>query len=1046
MIKKFLQEVIRIHKTGAATEHSYRPALQMLLESVGSEITAINEPKRVACGAPDFIIQHAELDVGHVEAKDLHVGLRGMKDANKAQQERYRKALPNLIYTNCLDWDFYRNGELFASVSIADYLPSIQPKAEQFLTLENLLKDFISQRPQSISSPEVLATMMAGKAQLMKDIFAKTLSSDDGSSSELSGHYQAFKQQLIRDISMADFADLYAETIAYGLFAARLHDDMPESFNRQEALDLLPKSNPFLRSLFGFIAGVDLDPRIAWVIDDLAAVFQAADVKKIMQGFGQLTGRKDPFLHFYETFLSAYNPDKRKSRGVWYTPEAVVNFIVRAVDEVLQTEFGLADGLADTSKIAIDWDTDANDKKGKAVTQKKDIHRVQILDPATGTGTFLAEVVKQIAPKIKSVGESLWTSYIEEDLIPRLHGFELLMASYSMCHMKLDMILTELGYLPGNNPPRLSVYLTNSLEEGEREVMDLFMAQWLTREAREASAIKRKNPIMCILGNPPYAGESSNKGAWIMDLMDAYKKEPGGKQKLQERNPKWINDDYVKFIRMSEHLIEKNGEGVLGFITNHGYLDNPTFRGMRWHLMRSFDKIYVLDLHGNSKKKEITPEGNPDINVFDIQQGVSILIAVKHRRNIEKKSPEKPLAQVLHGDLWGKREDKYKALFDSNLASFEWKKLAPQAPQYAFVCRNHGLQEQYQQGFSLHELMPVNSVGIVTARDALTIDSDKDKLWQRVNDFVELEPEAARRKYQLGGDVQDWQVAEAQKDAKANLNMEKLVPIAYRPFDNRWTLYTGTSRGFHCRPREGVMRHMLHENYGLATARSNKTSTVDHFYVVNGVMEAKCAERSTQSAIFPLYLYPEGDALKEKRQINFAPKLYKKLQTLAKHKKNGQPDELAVFDYIYAVLHCPAYRSTYAEFLKYDFPLIPWPANADEFWRLREQGSQLRRLHLMQSTAIGGTSYPLKGEGDRCIDQPKLQKNQIWINKNQYLDEVPDGVWDFYIGGYQPAQKWLKDRKGQTLSFNQVKHYQSILKILARTAEIMQGIHLEALA
>lgn len=1046
MIKKFLQEVIRIHKTGAATEHSYRPALQMLLESVGSEITAINEPKRVACGAPDFIIQRGELAVGHVEAKDLHVGLRGMKDANKAQQERYRKALPNLIYTNCLDWDFYRNGELFASVSIADYLLGIQPKAEQFLTLENLLKDFISQRPQSISSPEVLATMMAGKAQLMKDIFAKTLSADDGSSSELSGHYQAFKQQLIRDISMADFADLYAETIAYGLFAARLHDDTPESFNRQEALDLLPKSNPFLRSLFGFIAGVDLDPRIAWVIDDLAAVFQAADVKKIMQGFGQLTGRKDPFLHFYETFLSAYNPDKRKSRGVWYTPEAVVNFIVRAVDEVLQTEFGLADGLADTSKIAIDWDTDANDKKGKAVTQKKDIHRVQILDPATGTGTFLAEVIKQIAPKIKSVGESLWTSYIEEDLIPRLHGFELLMASYSMCHMKLDMILTELGYLPGNNPPRLSVYLTNSLEEGEREVMDLFMAQWLTREAREASAIKRKNPIMCILGNPPYAGESSNKGAWIMDLMDAYKKEPGGKQKLQERNPKWINDDYVKFIRMSEHLIEKNGEGVLGFITNHGYLDNPTFRGMRWHLMRSFDKIYVLDLHGNSKKKEITPEGNPDINVFDIQQGVSILIAVKHKRNIEEKSPAKPLAQVFHGDLWGKREDKYKALFDNNLASFEWQKLVPQAPQYAFIRRNHGLQEQYQQGFAVHELMPVNSVGIVTARDALTIDSDKDKLWQRVNDFVELESEAARRKYQLGRDVQDWQVAEAQKDAKANLNMEKLVPIAYRPFDNRWTLYTGTSRGFHCRPREGVMRHMLHENYGLATARSNKTSTVDHFYVVNGIMEAKCAERSTQSAIFPLYLYPEGDALKENRQINFAPKLYKKLQTLAKHKKNGQPDELAVFDYIYAVLHCPVYRSTYAEFLKYDFPRIPWPANADEFWRLREQGSQLRRLHLMQSTAIGGTSYPLKGEGDRCIDQPKLQKNQIWINKNQYLDEVPDGVWDFYIGGYQPAQKWLKDRKGQTLSFNQVKHYQSILKILARTAEIMQGIHLEALA
>jgi len=354
MIQTFLQKVINTHKTGAATEHSYRPALQDLFNSLSDEVAALNEPKRIECGAPDFIVQRGDLVVGHVEAKDLHIGLRNLKDANKAQQERYRKSLPNLIYTNCLDWDFYRHGDLFASVTIADYLMGIQPNQNQFAELEKLLRDFIGQRPQSISSPEVLANMMAGKAQLIKDIFANTLSADDGSTSELYGHYQAFKQQLIHDISIPDFADLYAETIAYGMFAARLHDDTPENFSRQEALHLLPKSNPFLRSLFGFIAGVDLDERIAWVIDDLAAVFQVADVKQIMQGFGELTGRQDPFLHFYETFLSAYNPSKRKSRGVWYTPEAVVNFIVRAVDDVLQTEFGLPDGLADTSKITID--------------------------------------------------------------------------------------------------------------------------------------------------------------------------------------------------------------------------------------------------------------------------------------------------------------------------------------------------------------------------------------------------------------------------------------------------------------------------------------------------------------------------------------------------------------------------------------------------------------------------------------------------------------------------------------------------------------------
>lgn len=1049
MIQSFLQQVTSTHKIGAATEHSYRPALQALFQSVSNDITAINEPKRVACGAPDFIIQRGELAVGHVEAKDLHIGLRNLKDANKAQQDRYRKALPNLIYTNCLDWDFYRNGELFASVTIADYLMGIQPNKDQFGVLENLLRDFISQRPQSISSPEVLANMMAGKAQLIKDVFANTLNADDGSTSELYGHYQAFKQQLIHDISIADFADLYAETIAYGMFAARLHDDTPEDFSRQEALHLLPKSNPFLRSLFGFIAGVDLDERIAWVIDDLAAVFQAADVKQIMQGFGELTGRQDPFLHFYETFLSAYNPDKRKSRGVWYTPEAVVNFIVRAVDEVLQTEFGLADGLADTSKITIDWDTDLNDKKGQAITQKKDVHRVQILDPATGTGTFLAEVVKHIAPKIKSIAPSMWTPYIEQDLIPRLHGFELLMASYSMCHMKLDMILTELGYQPGSNPPRLGVYLTNSLEEGEREVQDLFMAQWLTREAREASDIKRKNPIMCILGNPPYAGESSNKGEWIMDLMDAYKKEPGGKQKLQERNPKWLNDDYVKFIRMSEHLISTNGEGVLGFITNHGYLDNPTFRGMRWHLMHSFDKIYLLDLHGNSKKKEVTPEGKPDTNVFDIQQGVSIIIAIKHKRDTGKKAPAKPLAQVFHGDLWGRREDKYQALFDSSLASFDWQHIQPQEPQFAFIPRDYALEAQYQQGFAVQDFMPVNSVGIVTARDALTIDSDKNRLWQRVQDFAQLPSEEARLKYKLGKDVRDWQVAWAQDDVRDNLDINKVVPIAYRPFDTRWTLYTGNSRGFLCYPRNDVMRHLLHDNLAMAVSKQHKAS--DGFYHViahTGISESSLTSNKTAEIGYslPLYTYAmDAETQQLERQANFNSKLHRKLLQLAKHPEFGEPDELAIFDYIYAVLHCPAYRQTYAEFLKYDFPRIPWPASADEFWRLREQGSQLRQLHLMQPTAIGDTPYPLLGDGDNCIDKPRLQNSQIWINKTQYFDQVPDGVWEFYIGGYQPAQKWLKDRKDSPLSFSELKHYQSILKILARTAEIMQGIELSGL-
>ncbi|MCA3552164.1 MAG: N-6 DNA methylase, partial [Rhodobacter sp.] len=610
LVAEFLRQVVGTHKTQRATEHSYRPALKALFDGLcPAEITVTNEPKRIACGAPDFILQSGDIAVGFVEAKDIGLDLRRMKEANRDQQKRYLAALPNLIYTNCLDWDFYRNGQLTASVTVADYLMGIQPRPDQYATLENLLRDFIAQRPQTITSPRVLAGIMAGKAGLIKDVLRNALKADADLQSDLGDQFRAFREHLIHDITPEDFADIYAETIAYGMFAARLHDPTLDSFSRQEALELLPKSNPFLRNLFSYIAGPNLDDRIRWIIDDLAKVFQAANVAQIMEGFGRLTGQNDPFLHFYETFLAAYNPAKRKARGVWYTPEPVVNFIVRAVDQVLQTEFGLADGLADTSKVTVDWDTGQTDSKGKPVRIKKEVHRVQILDPATGTGTFLAEVIKQIAPKVKDVAPGMWSQYVERDLIPRVHGFELLMASYAMCHMKLDMILTEMGYRPTGTPPRLSVYLTNSLEEGEPANQSLPFAQWLSNEVKAANTIKRDMPIMCVIGNPPYLGEGGKSEGWLGKLMEDYKKEPGGTMRLQERNPKWLNDLYVKFIRLSSHLIEKNGEGVLGFITNHGYLDNPTFRGMRWHLLKTFDKIWVLDLHGNAKKKEVTLEG-----------------------------------------------------------------------------------------------------------------------------------------------------------------------------------------------------------------------------------------------------------------------------------------------------------------------------------------------------------------------------------------------------------------------------------------------------
>ena len=581
-IKGYLTKIRALYESGQTTEHSFRPALCELFQSIDPALNVINEPKQLTdVGAPDFVFNRGDVAIGWCEAKDIGKDIRkfAANDYSKAQKDRYRKGLPNLIYTNGMDFEFIRDGEAVDFITIADLIPTLPSRPENFPWFENRLRDFATTTPLSITSSERLTKIMAGKAAIIKDIMGRALMADfiatenGGKATDLIGQYEAFKKNLIHDITVADFADIYAETIAYGLFAARLHDITPETFTRAEALELLPKSNPFLRELFIYIAGPNLDERLRRVIDELCSVFCATNMDKVLANFGKITAKSDPFLHFYENFLAEYNPAKRKARGVWYTPEPVVNFIVRAVDEVLKTEFGLADGLADTSKITIDWDTGQHDKKGKPVTNKLKVHRVQILDPATGTGTFLAEVVKQIANRVKGIAPGQWSSYVENDLIPRIHGFELLMASYAMCHMKLDMVLTGLGYKPSPNPPRLGVYLTNSLEEGERVEQTLFgLSRAIAEEAKAASNIKRQTPIMCVIGNPPYSGESANKGDWIMGLMGDYKKEPGGDQKLKERNPKWINDDYVKFVRLAEHMIDKNGEGVLGFITNHGYL------------------------------------------------------------------------------------------------------------------------------------------------------------------------------------------------------------------------------------------------------------------------------------------------------------------------------------------------------------------------------------------------------------------------------------------------------------------------------------------
>src|SRR5690554_2095697 len=725
-LEDYIDNLDQRYRLGNATEHTFRGDLQQLLESLVPTIRATNEPKRQSCGAPDYILTKKDIPVGFIEAKDIgDKDLDGTKKTgNKEQFDRYKASLNNLIFTDYINFHLYRDGEFITKISIGEITEKgIKPLTENFTSFENLIKDFCSHVGQTIKSSKKLAEMMAGKARLLSDIIEKSLTSDEENqeNSTLKDQMLAFKQILIHDITPQGFADVYAQTIAYGMFAARLHDPTLDNFSRQEAAELIPKSNPFLRKLFGYIAGPDIDDRIKWVVENLSEIFLACNVEEILKNYGKTTKMEDPIIHFYETFLSEYDPKLRKSRGVWYTPQPVVNFIVRAVDDILKTEFDLPQGLADTSKTTIKVNTQTADKRSATgyKQMKQEVHKVQILDPATGTGTFLAEVVKHIHKKFQGQ-QGIWSSYVETHLLPRLNGFELLMASYAMAHLNLDLLLTETGYKPTSNQ-RFRVYLTNSLEEHHQDTGTLF-ANWLSSEANEANHIKRDTPVMCVIGNPPYAVSSTNKNDWIDNLIADYKKD------LNEKSYNSLSDDYVKFIRYGQHYIEKNGSGVLAYISNNSFIDGIVFRQMRKHILESFDKIYILDLHGNSKKQETAPDGSADQNVFDIMQGVSINIFIKTG---EKKKNE--LGQLFNCDLYGKREFKYDFLNDNNLKSLKWNSLENIEPNFFFIDKNYDGSVKYLKGFSTNELFKIGSSGIKTERDELSLHDKKNQAIDKLN-------------------------------------------------------------------------------------------------------------------------------------------------------------------------------------------------------------------------------------------------------------------------------------------------------------------------
>ncbi len=1034
-IREFMKTVKLTYEAGEATEHTYRPALTLLCDTLGAgNVRAKNEAKRIACGAPDITLMHEDIAIGYIEAKDIGVSIRSHRGANKNQFDRYINDLDNLIYTDCLKWDFYLNGNLVRSVSIAEIRGgALKPKPDNFDELADYLLDFLGQRPKTIKTAQELTEYMAKRTHMIRYAFEKSITSEDADTliEDLKEQHDAFKKMLVKDISAKNFADMYAQTITYGMFIARLYSKNPVTFSRQEAPKLLPTTYPFLKDLFKFIASEDLTDALDWSIDDLANLYRSADVEAIMATYGRGTGREDPFLHFYEDFLKAYNPEERNSSGVYYTPEPVVDFIIRGVDWVLKNKFNLHDGLANSEKTEVTWKLDR--KEGEEYKDEfREVHKVQILDPATGTGTFLAQTIRHIAKNIKEFAPDHWSSYVDTDLLPRLHGFEFMMAPYVMCYLKLDMVLAELGYKQTKvKPDRMSIYLTNSLTGANKNIPSLPFAKWLKKEAQGAADIKDNQPIMCVIGNPPYAGESKNKDPWILKLLEDYKQSDHLKKPAQG---KWLSDDYVKFIRMAQYMVDKNGEGVVGMITNHGYLDNATFCDMRWQLMKSFDEIYVLDLHGNSRKKEVTLNGEHDENVFDIMAGVSIIIACKTQ---QAEGTEKPLAQIFHADLLGTREEKFKALQTESLDSGLFEQIEPRKPDYFFIPVDYDLLEKYRTGFKLTEFMLNNAPGIVTTQDQFAISWNAQEAKQKVEDFLATESEAEARELWRLCSQEQWNYDNAKAELSKNEWREKVVEISYRPFDTRTTVYN-SHVAVHRRDKR-VMRHFLKmDNLGFVTQRitAHEGAWTDIF-ITNKITDVHIT--GSQTSNFPLYLYPDKNSLDPTIRINMEPTIRKAIEDIATDSKNGKPDEYAIFDYIYGILHAPDYRKLYREFLKPDVPRIPYPKDSAEFWYLSSVGTKLRKLHLMEgwdSPAV----YTFKGKGDGIVKRAKFDDGKVKINDTQYFDNVPESAWDSLIGGHQPAKIWLTKRKGRTLETNDITHYQKIIAVLVQTQTTMDEI------
>ena len=838
--------------------------------------------------------------------------------------------------------------------------------------------------------------------------------------------YKAFREALLHDLTEDRFSDMFAQTITYGLLTTRV--SQPESITVDKITDMVLVTNPFLKDLLStFFTAAGRKDKIDFDelgINDVVLALRNANMGAVLRDFGNKNPQEDPVVHFYELFLKEYDPHMRTQRGVFYTPKSIVSYIVRSIHEALKKEFLLEDGLADTTTWAALKKRNLKFKIPEGVKAEEPF--VQILDPATGTGTFLVEVIGIIYETLKTKWAAsgknhqemnqLWNDYVPKYLLPRLYGFELMMAPYAIAHMKVGLKLHETGYL-FQSDARARVYLTNTLEPSTESGQNTLLSysKGLAQEVLRVNDVKSKKRFTVIMGNPPYSVSSSNKDEWIQNLIKDYKKDLG-ERKIN------LDDDYIKFIRLVEKYIAVNNIGIVGMITNNSFIDGITHRVMRKHLLETFEDIYILNLHGNSKKKEKTPEGGKDENVFDIQQGVAITLFVRKRNN------KSDLGRVRYSDLFGQREAKYATLNKSNYGNVNWKTLNFDEYYYFFVPKDFSGGKDYEKGFKIDELFQVSSSGIESAKDDFIV-KFTDKEVDNLRNFIQIH--SSKEIVDEYGITLEKAI-QVKKDA---LNIvDSSTKILYRPFDLRYTLYSANSQGLWWRPKFEVMQHLLKENLALLTCRQQTSFSFQHAFLTDTVAE-RCAvslQTGEVSYVFPLYLYT-SDGLKIS---NFNKEIYNKI--ISNINSKVEPEN--VLDYIYAVLYSPDYRKKYHEFLKINFPRIPYPKDEDHFFILAKLGRDLRLLHLLKSPKVNNfiTSYPKVGSN--IVEKVTYTKNRVFINKFQYFEGVPEATWKFYIGGYQICNKWLKDRKGCVLSLDDITHYQKFVVAVTETIHLMEEI------